>query len=220
MSNKDIEYLVLTEDSDIKFINEFMKIQGLIENNSEIVSYESSTKLTSSAFSLVKYIRKNHPQVKILIHRDRDYISDDMVAKIQGQIISENCIPFITNGVDIESLFVNKQHICHLYPQISDIKVDQIIKQSIEEAREDSIARMIDSELEKYGNKKPSGKENLKILRDVENKYAISPERYFYGKKVLGLVSSKLQKEFKSNVDLVKASPFLQNAELIEFCSS
>ncbi|MBO7706154.1 MAG: hypothetical protein J6S68_11085, partial [Acinetobacter sp.] len=47
--------------------------------------------------------------------------------------------------------------------------------------------------------------------------YNSDKSRYFYGKKTFGLLKSELQKVLKSNTNLLRESPFIENAGLVEF---
>ena len=85
---------------------------------------------------------------------------------------------FITEGVDIESNFINSAHINSLYPEI----IDQIIEEATEESRRDSLDRL----LKKFALQKKSG---IEFIDNYDNNKA----RYRYGKKVYGLVKSKIQ---------------------------
>jgi 5,10-methylenetetrahydrofolate reductase len=56
------------------------------------VSYGSSSQFNSAAFKLAEYILKKKPHLKVIMHRDRDYLNnkeiEDILKKLKEKDIS------------------------------------------------------------------------------------------------------------------------------------
>lgn len=211
----NIKFLVLTEDERHEYLSSYLKIHGLEEDELEIVSYGSSSQFNSAAFKLAEYILKKKPHLKVIMHRDRDYLNNKEIEDILKKVEGKGYFPLIPQGVDIESIFVSSNHIHHLYPSLSIEQIDQIIHKCIDESEQDSIDRLTDHYFKNNG--KPANGAYSRKFQELIVQYNSDKSRYFYGKKTFGLLKSELQKVLKSNTNLLRESPFIENAGLVEF---
>lgn len=211
----NIQYVILTEDSDTKFLESYLNIQGLNKDEMELISYGNCSQLKTSAFSLAKYIKNKKQSIKVAIHRDRDYLDENEIIEIKASIEKIQCFPFITNGTDIESLFVNKEHINELYPEIPLQTIDNFIEMAINESDEDSVQRLIDQYFKDNRHNPADG--TYKLTKKLEDKYRKNKHLYFYGKKTYNLLKNKIQKHIKSNPDLLRPSTAIINNDLQKF---
>jgi len=74
---------------------------------------------------LLDLIRASNSTAKIVVHQDRDYLTDEEVRNWETEIRSMGSEPFVTQGVDIESHYLNAAHLAELNdktePEIADL---------------------------------------------------------------------------------------------------
>lgn len=196
------EYYILSEDEDLELITSFAEINGFDLDNTEIISYYGCDNI-GGAIAIGRYIQNQKPSTKIIVHRDQDYLDSDELTKHKGQIESAGFTFYQTKGVDVESEFINPQHINYLYDTISIEKAKEFIEQATDESEEKSIDKL----LKKKALRKESGYKFIKLYN--ENK-----ERYRYGKKVFGVLNSLIQQEIGENCNLLRHSEFIENESL------
>ncbi|WP_228146791.1 ATP-dependent nuclease [Acinetobacter lactucae] len=208
-----IKYVVLTEDQETKFLQSFLELHDYPKCITEIISYHTSSQLTTSAFSVANYIHSKKPEVKILIHRDQDYLTKEEVTDLKDKIKKKGYESFITPNIDIESLFVNIDHIHYLYPEIDKEKIQTLITESIDETYEDSKKRFFNHRMISV-NVKNNPYENIQLL---EEEFSENIQTLFYGKKVYGLLNNKLNSLVSGRPNLIQPSKYLLRDEISNF---
>ncbi len=53
--------------------------------------------------------------LKAIVHRDRDFMTDDEAVKWQNAYATEGCLPWVTSGSDVEAYFCNASYLSALY---------------------------------------------------------------------------------------------------------
>lgn len=196
------EYYILSEDEDLELISSFAEINGFDLSNTEIISYYGCDNI-GGAIAIGRYIKNQSPNTKIIVHRDQDYLDSAELIKHKGQIENAGFIFYQTKGVDVESEFINPEHINHLYETISLVRANELITKATEESEEKSIDKL----LKKKALRKESGYKFIKLYYD-------NKERYRYGKKVFGVLNSLIQQEIGENCNLLRHSEFIENESL------
>lgn len=196
------KYYFVTEDENLDLIKKFVEINGFDLDETDFISYYGCDTI-GSAIAIGKYIKIINPDAIIIIHRDCDYLSDEEIEICANKVAKNEFLFFKTEGVDIESQFVNSLHINHLYNTITVEKAEELIKIATLESERVSIDRL----LKKYALKRESG-------ADVLDLYYNNKPRYRYGKKVFGILKSLVQKEIGTNPDLLNHSPHLESGIL------
>jgi hypothetical protein len=209
----NVKFLVLTEDQNSTYLLNYLKIHGIKSEEIEIISYGTCTQFKTTAFKLAEYVLQKR-KLQVIMHRDRDYLSDNEAEDIIKVIRKKEYFPLIPKGVDIESLFVNAQHINHLYPEISLTQAESIITKSIDFCEQKSIDKLIDHHFKI--NPKPDEQAYAKKFRELNQLYHSNKMRYFYGKTTLGQIKSEIQKILKKNIVLDQASPFIRDEDLVK----
>ncbi len=175
------EFVFMTEDSDTKMCDLILTQSGF--KNYYIFSYKGCGKL-DTAILLTEFIHKAAPNCKIIIHRDRDFMTVGEMEYVERQISKANAIPFITKGSDIESYFVNPKHLAKIFDE--DIK---IIEEWIDELYDSNKAQIhVD-----FSNKR----NELKRLPIYTGKNALNPP------DVAKLISDA-EKDVYSKLEIVK----------------
>jgi len=204
-----IKCVILTEDKITVPIKTLFEASGFNMSEVEIWSYKGCSKI-DVALTLSAFIRKHAAASKIIIHKDRDYNTDEEIANFRRQIEVNNVTCFITNGTDVESHFISAEHISTLYSQVTPQKATELISLAMTEGKEKSIEKFINSrtEIERRKAIKEGRTPNYgTIARDVRQKYDTDPTRYRHGKQVIGILIAKLQQETGTNPDIIKPTP-------------
>jgi hypothetical protein len=155
------------------------------------------------------------PYVKILVHRDRDYLTDEEIELQQLSFRRIDTHLFVTNGTDVESHFLNAQHINYCYPQISVELANKFIQKAIDEVFSKSVDYLRKKE---FGPHKTEVHTHLN--KALENLIADQPLRFTHGKTTLKILELKLNDYLGKRVNLLKPSPFLKIEELENFAKT
>lgn len=147
-------YLVWTEDSDTKFLSTLLTANGFPVNETYIFSYQSSSKFDAAAM-LTSFIQRIRPGVKIIVHRDRDFMTDNEVAILTSRYKftpTSTCKLFVTAGPDVESYFIRPVYVAEL-TGLSTIEANDLVQ---------DVVRNISVELiMKFQNKRDEIKRGL-----------------------------------------------------------
>lgn len=112
---QNVKCVVLTEDLNTRPIVTILSASGFNIDEVDIWSYKGCSKI-DTAFALAAFVRKHSPSTKILLHRDRDYFTEEEIRTFRAEIEAANIYCFVTTGTDAESHFLNVEHIHYLYP--------------------------------------------------------------------------------------------------------
>lgn len=213
--SQNIKCVVLTEDENYDHVKVFFSANGFINTDTEYQSYFGASQI-KGAIMVGRYLLSTKPGIRVVIHRDRDYLDEQKLSRLRESIEKHNLEFFVTDGVDIESHYLNAAHLTELYPQISYDEMVLFIQEATEECTNDSIDRLINHGLsqENYQGNDYSGK-----LKELHEKYNENVVRYRYGKRVLGVLHSKIQRKIRSNPDLKQASTHISCNSLTSISS-
>lgn len=208
-----IKCVVLTEDDDVEVIELLLSASGFKMDEIDIWSYKGCAK-RDAAIALYAFITSHAPATKVIIHRDRDYLSDDEIAAYKAALEKDckHVAVFVTDGTDAESHFVNSDHIRSVFPKLEKTQVDALIDRATEATSEHSIKTFINvrtdidgSKERKLGRQLDYGGLAFKCQKD----YGANPVRYRHGKRVLRKLRQILQEELK-----LTSSPFVSSANI------
>ncbi len=218
----DMKCVLLTEDADITPIKIILRASGFNMSQIDLWSYKGCTK-TETALVLNAFIKKHASAATVLLHRDRDYLTDEEAEDFRETIETAGMRCFLTKGTDIESHYLLSAHINSLYPQITLERAQAILDDCIKEVKHKSIEKFINSrtqietiECRKRGAQPNHGRISIK----VNELYEENPNKYCYGKSVLGHFKGKLQQEIGTNVDLFRVTEFIKDEKLDEIANS
>lgn len=213
LRNEKIKLVVLSEDSNTNQLSQIIKSSGFIENEFEIWSYDGCSDI-KTANVLAAFIKKNSPNVKIILHRDRDYLEDKELDIIFSNLKDDIDYSFITNGYDIESHYLIPEVISDLCEELNIEESKEIINQAINETKEDSIIKLINTLTDKSLKNKEghnAGRNALKAKELFESDHL----RYSYSKKTFKKLKNILQ-EKRIKLNLNQTSPNLKSPIFIK----
>lgn len=217
-ANGHLTCLFATEDSKKESID---ALTALLESNDfpmgevEVRPYSGCSKI-DAAKVLRSFLQDKAPNVQFILHRDRDYMTDETAAKIEQALATINAQPFITHFSDVEGYFLNAQHIAALNPQITPERVQELIDTATTVTREKSVKALINIRTEdaiRNRNGGPAHNAGDLATRALAE-YDADPEKWRRGKIVLNELRSLLHKELKGHAVLLEKSAHLKAPEL------
>lgn len=216
LRNGQTPLIVLTEDTNLGGLRALLQASGLGEDVCQIWSYAGCSNI-QSAKVLASFIRDHAPGTVVLVHRDRDYMTDEKADSYSESLIGAGMQVFLTTGTDIESHFLSVDHIVFLAPEVEREVAERIIDEATTESRDISVERCINhwnNEAQRARNRGGSEVNVGRISAEANSAYDQDPIRFRYGKRVRGLVASKLQAHLGRNIDIVQATPVLSVPQL------
>lgn len=205
--NDKLKLIVLTEDEDQIPIKTIIQASEIPIEEIEVWSYKGCSDI-KTANVLAAFILKSAPNIKIVIHRDRDYFEDDEIQQIIEGYNDKITYHFVTDRTDIEAQLLNKEHINFVHPEITIEKADELIKASMVDTFVKSRRKYVNTLTDK-SLKNKNGHKAADNVELAEKNIKENPNRYVHGKTVLGDLKSKLQQEMGKNANLFKPSEFI-----------
>lgn len=190
-----ISTVIVTEDSDDKRLRVLAQSSGHSPGSYEIWSYRSSSRV-DSAILLGSFIRQHAPATRVIVHRDRDYLSDDEVADYESSISKAGLFPFVTQGTDVESHFLDIDYLVRKYPEIKRDVLESLRGESRASVRDESVKVMINSRNEAANRARNRGEEvpsAAEVMLQAQQEHDATPDRFTHGKKWLKKFNALMQ---------------------------
>lgn len=213
LSQSQAKCIVLTEDALKRSLEILLEASQFPMDRTLVLAYYGCT-VPHNLRPLLELIRASNRNAKIVVHRDRDYLSDVESDEWKKEIRKMGSEPFLTNGVDIESHFLNPEHLAEL----NDIPGDEI-----EKLLKEATANTIDISVEKYVNGRTDiekkagnfGRLNVGQLA-VSAKKVIESNllRYRHSKTVLRNIRGLFNSRYGKNMKVVEISKNLSVSDL------
>ncbi|OFX32920.1 MAG: hypothetical protein A2W92_06725 [Bacteroidetes bacterium GWA2_42_15] len=201
--------IVLTEDSDTSGLLAFvLEASGFKMSETNIISYEGCSKLSSAnLFSI--FVKEKMPHVKIVVHRDRDYLTPDEIDDIANQFRRIDVHFFVTKGTDIESHFLNAEHVQACHPVLLTGEAVKLVKQCLYDTREKSIEMLRKKEFGGSNNAKHTHLNGaIKQLVD-QNLF-----RFTHGKTALRTLQRLINQNIQQNAGIERYTVHLSDPHL------
>ncbi|HNW51226.1 MAG TPA: Fic family protein [Prolixibacteraceae bacterium] len=201
--------IVLTEDSATdNLLAILLESSGFRMDETNIISYEGCSKISSAnLFSI--FVKEKMPHVKILVHRDRDYLTDSEIDMQRNTFQRIDTHFFVTKGTDIESYFLNSKHINFCHPSINETTAQRLIDESMEEVYPKSVDYLRKKE---FGGNHPELYTHLNSA--IEELVRNNLRRFTHGKTTLKVLQYRVQELAHEKVNLEQPSSHLYVKEL------
>jgi predicted ATPase len=189
--SEDCEAVFLTEDTHLDYVYALLAANSIDPTRTLIHSYETSSRL-QAAIELAKFIKSLKPAVRVIVHRDRDFMTDEDVNRIEALYLKDGAEIdlFVPEGCDIEHYFTRPEHLEASFG-ITRTEADALISNVLEQNKVELVV--------KYGNKlddlkwlyqrwnaEPSKNKNVMKGRLLEREHAL-------GKLLVGKVIEAVQ---------------------------
>jgi len=209
----DIGCVFLTEDANTQLLKKLIWVAGIEDNEYLVYSYKTSSNL-NSAILLAEFIREIAPDTVVVLHRDRDFMTDAEVEWVANHIRSGGAVPFITEECDLENYFVTPEHLGALLgrdPETIREWQNEIAARDHNEFYR-KLLRKRDEAKTLYRNKveEPPDSHDL-----IGNDNPLPREKRI-GKLMLRKVRAELKGEFAQAVDVTTVSDELRSPRLRE----
>jgi Fic family protein len=212
---KNIECLILTEDGNTDMIKSLLEFHNFNLETTAIESYEGKDNIASAVFLAQKLKAKSTTIKHIIFHRDRDNeniqsLRQQINKMIKNHDLKATSTLFITEGYDMESYFINAQHIEELFPHIRNAQEFINIATNNTEETSKKKLRIAYSQQNKFNIEDP-----LEEAKKIDKLYDDNPEKYRYGKAVLWELEELITKEIDANekITLVQKSSVINIPE-------
>jgi hypothetical protein len=222
LRNGKTPLVVLTEDARVEDLKCLLQASGLGDDICSVWSYSGCSN-TQSAAVLGNFIREHAPGTRVLVHRDRDYMSEAAIDEYLNKIHAAGLEVFLTGGTDVESHFLNISHILSIVPGIEREQAERLLADATAQCREKSVERFINhrlSEAQRARNKGGPEPNAGRIAAEANRAYDADPSRFRYGKTVKGVLAGLLQRILGRNVELSQVSQALAVPQLSALAQS
>jgi len=192
--------VMLTEDKGLRPLEGLLRSAGFDLQGTATLTYLGVTKLKQLK-PLVSMVRSSNPGAKILLHRDRDYLNDEESNEWERQVREIGVEPFLTDGVDLETHFLDPSYLAAVNPGRS---VDEF-KQLLDDTTTELAGRMIECYVNgrvqvarDAGNARTTN--HGKLATEAQSAVAKNPLRYRHGKIFLKALRRRYQEKYSSNL--------------------
>lgn len=220
-ANGELKCVVATEDTDKDALKALLWSNGFIEEDTEIASYTGCSKL-DAAIVLGRFLGDRAEHVKLIIHRDRDYMSDDAAQDFERRLTQNGIVPLLTERNDVESYFISAEHLHDLNPEVALERIRQMIDQATEETAAKSLAAIVNLRTEEAFRRRQGGQapNHGAIAVQAQTDYTADTPSLRRGKVVLGRVIALLQQELGRNPRILVPSRHLERASLSQIAQT
>lgn len=213
-----LKCLFATEDSkleSIEALHALLDANGFPLNEVDVRPYSGCSKL-DAAKVLRNFLLDKAPNVRFVLHRDRDYMTADTAQKIEKGLKEIDAHPFITSHSDVEGYFLQAAHIAELNPTITHDRAQELIDKATIEAKANSIEALINIRTEAaIRNRKGGPPHNAgELAATALSDYDSDPIQWRRGKRVLGALRGLLNQELKAHPVILKPTKHLAVPEL------
>ncbi|MBP7507352.1 MAG: Fic family protein [Prolixibacteraceae bacterium] len=207
--------IVLTEDSTTNnILSIILEASGFNMAETKMISYEGCSKISSAnLFSI--FVKEKMPNVRILVHRDRDYLTDFEINQQRDTFRRIDTYFFVTKGTDIESYLLNSMHVNYCHPSISEAVAQKLVQDARAEVYHKSVDYLRKKEFGTYKTE-----QYTHLNKAIENLVSENLQRFTHGKTAYKILQYKIQDAAREKSNLEQSSKFLFNKELNKIARS
>jgi hypothetical protein len=200
IANDSAKAIVLTEDERVRGLGILLESSGFVMNETALLSYYGCTEIKNLR-PLLKIVQEKNKKAKLIVHRDRDYLSDDDANKWEESLRSLGVEPFLTVGVDIESHFLIASALVSANPTLDLPSAEALLQEAYSKTVEKCVEKYVNGKTDLARKAGQYAKVNPGALAVEANKaISTNPKRFAHGKTVLTKVR-ELYRE-ANNLDL------------------
>lgn len=208
--------VVASEDTDTEPLRALLWSNGFIEADTEVESYAGCTK-SEAAVLLGGFLHEKATHVRLVVHRDRDYLGADAAANFTQSLTAAGVGPFLTEGNDLESYFLNPDHLHELNPGVTRQRIQALLDQATTDTVDKSIQAIVNQRTAEAFDRRRRGGDapnHGAIATQALADYTANPGELRRGKEVIGRLIALLQQELGNNPRVYAPSLHLQSVAL------
>lgn len=210
-----LKFFVLTEDKSKDTLKDILRSSGFDEDDFGVFSYFGVSD-PSKLKVIANFIRDMQPTSTIIIHRDRDFLSDEHVLDWENSVRAMKVCPFITSGRDIEDGLILSEYLVEKNANLTALDASRLISEAAEELRVDAIKAFVNGRIEaerKFGNTNPNMGEIAELAATEVGKNIRTAVK---GKSLLGKLRQRYRAETGLNLRTRSPSAALSDPKLVE----
>lgn len=206
--------VMLTEDQNTRLLETLLSASGFDMTTTVVLPYYGVTG-EKQLRPLVRMIQASNPSAKLLLHRDRDYLSDDEVQAWEEMARRFNVEPVVTTGTDLESHFTSPAHLAAANPGLKEAEWETRLEGVCQSLRDESVQAYVNGRIDiarssgTYSQLNP-GQLAVAAAKAVDGDVV----RFARGKSVLKVLRAEFQKEHGRNLKDVVPSVALSHEPL------
>jgi energy-coupling factor transporter ATP-binding protein EcfA2 len=203
----DTKAIIITEDEITKPLETILESSGFVMSQTALLPYYGVTGIKQLK-PLVHMIQKTNSRAKIVVHRDRDFLSDREVENWKIEVRKLAAEPFVTMDRDIESYLLNAAYLNEANPELSTAKFEAIIGKVIETLKLGTQSDYVNGRIDIL--RKAGESVNAGAISAEATKALTDNARHFAGKAVLSGLRGEYQNQFKKNLIIYRKSRHLE----------
>lgn len=213
-----IEWLFLSEDSDMTPLKMLALRTGFNTKSSLFFSYRGISNF-ETAVTVARFVHEISPTTKVIIHRDRDFMTDEEIKRAIARVEEVRAKLFVTEGSDIESYFTSAEHVSY-YTSLSIAEVtawlDEIAQQHHVQLQHSFTRKRDEVKKALYKNDPHNCPDTISLLG---GSIPLPPEMRL-GKMVLSKLHESMVNKTGRSINLIQPSIKLSSARLAEILSN
>ena len=188
--------IVLTEDENTRGLESLLESSGFPKVATVILPYYGITSIKQLR-PLLRMITASNPTAKVILHRDRDYLTDAEANEWSTNLRNLGVEPFVTTGTDVESHFLQAKHLAALNTGVSEADFERLLAAAVAAIRDASIQHIVNGRIDiERARGTQAAINHGKLAVESQKQYDASPRRLSHGKTLLKRLRSDLQSEF------------------------
>ena len=181
----DAKAIVLTEDTNYRLLGVLLAANGFDADHTLILPYHGVTTIRNLR-PLLQVIRSSNADATIVVHRDRDFLSDDEAQEWEEAIRRLHVEPMLTHGTDVESHFLDSHHLAENNQDQTAEEFVDLVKSIREDNRADLIQSYVNGRLQIARINGTFGSLNIgRLAAEAGDKISRNPDKLAHGKMVL-----------------------------------
>lgn len=215
LGHPDLWCVVLTEDSKTRLLESILLASGFNMDQTLMLRYNGCTK-SDAVLALAGLLHDRAPNLRVVVHRDADYLPPDDLDNYRAQIAAHGCSAFVTDTSDLEGHFLTAEHIHSVHPQVTIQRASELLREATDATQDASIEDIINLRTQHAWRGTPRGERpNVgRIAADARREYKASPDLMRRGKRVLGQLRQLLRQELGVRARIETSSPALASEVL------
>lgn len=209
ISSMPASAIVLTEDSNCRLLLHILTANGFEQDSTLILPYHGVTSVKNLR-PLLKMIRSTNADATIVVHRDRDFLTDEESQQWEADIRRLHVEPLLTTGTDVESHFLNPNHLARLNSDLTADQFAELINAEAADARAELVKSYVNGRVQITRQNGTYGDLDIgELAATAPGKIDGNPDVLRHGKKLLSRVKTKFQNDHGKNLSVGKPTEHL-----------
>lgn len=205
--------VILTEDEITAPLELIAKESGFDPAFTVVASYYGVTG-AKQLRPLVQIIRAGNPNATIVLHRDRDFLTEEEIEEWCIAMRKLGVEPFVTVGRDIESYFINAKHLAAVNPDLNENDFVTLLEEVGAQQHTAFKESYVNGRVDVARRSGTMGTLNHGRLATEADTAITKDWKRYAGKDFLRALRGEFRKRYTKNLSTSHSSPELRDAEL------